>query len=468
VPLPPQTIDYPPVSPDLSGSWTRLLRVFGPGAIIASVTVGTGETIFAPRVGALFGYAMLWVILATVVFKAVQVYAGARYIVLTGEHPLRAWSRIPGPHAWVVKLLGAVSIIAFPLWMAALSDALGSLCIWITGIGRGSSLGRPLWGTAIILTVTMLSLIQTYSILERISTLILALKMGLILLAILLVKPDWAAALWGMLVPHVPAYEPWVIAKYPDFMGRTVFFEMAVLMGAVGGGVQDYLGYVGFLREKNWGASGQANDGPGKLSQEPGVVARGLRWLRAPALDATISFGSVLLITTCFMILGAAVLHPLGLVPTDTDLYSLQSQFLGLIHPRLISVYKAGVFFAIFGAIYGMLPVYARTTYEISIAIWPKRTWNFDRLRLLVILYTAVGGLLLLWTGFKTVVLAGIVAPFAGVLGCGLWCLAMIWVEWKQLPRAYRMSKWLLALTAIAGFTMAAVGCYVAALTWWR
>ena len=167
--LQPETIEYPPVSPDLSGSWTRLLRVFGPGAIIASVTVGTGETIFAPRVGALFGYAMLWVILATVVFKAVQVYAGARYIVLTGEHPLRAWSRIPGPRAWVAKLVGFVSIIAFPMWMAALSDALASLCIWITGIGTGSSWGRPLWGTAIILTATTLSLVQTYNIVERIS-----------------------------------------------------------------------------------------------------------------------------------------------------------------------------------------------------------------------------------------------------------------------------------------------------------
>jgi Mn2+/Fe2+ NRAMP family transporter len=466
--LPPETIKYPPLSPDLSGSWTKLLRVFGPGAIIASVTVGTGETIFAPRVGAVFGYAMLWVVLAAVVFKAVQVYSGARYIVLTGEHPLRAWSRIPGPRAWVTKLLGLVSIVAFPMWMAALSDALASLCIWITGIGANSSWGRPLWGTAIILTATTLSLIQTYNVVERVSTLILVLKMALILLAILLVKPDWAAALWGMLVPHLPAYDPWVTAKYPDFIGRTVFFEMAVLMGAVGGGVQDYLGYVGFLREKKWGAAGQASDEPGKLSQEPGVIARGMSWLRAPALDTTISFGSVLLITTCFMILGAAVLHPLRLVPTDADLYSQQSKFLGLIHPQLVSVYKAGVFFAIFGAIYGMLPVYARTTYEISIAIWPKRSWSFDRLRLPVILYTAMGGLLLLWTGFKTVVIAGIVAPFAGVLGCGLWCLAMIWVEWKQLPPVYRMSKWLLALTVIAGITMTAIGCYVTAFTWWR
>ncbi len=432
------------------------------------MTVGTGETIFAPRVGAVFGYAMLWVVLAAVVFKAAQVYAGARYIVLTGEHPLRAWARIPGPRAWVTKLIGIVSIVAFPMWVAALSDALASLCIWITGIGGRSSWGRPLWATVIILTATTLSLIQTYNIVERVSTFILLLKMGLILLAILLVKPDWPASLWGMIIPHLPAYEPWVTAKYPDFMGRTVFLEMAVLMGAVGGGVQDYLGYVGFLREKNWGASGQASDGPGTLSCESSVVGRGLNWLRAPALDAIVSFGSVFLITICFMILGAAVLHPLRLVPTDADLYSQQSQFLGLIHPQLVSVYKAGVFFAIFGAIYGMFPVYARTTYEIAMAIWPSRDWSFDRLRLRVIIYCAAGGLLLLWTGFKTVVLAGIVAPLAGVLGCGLWCLAMIWVERKHLPPVYRMSKWLLALICVAGITMTAVGCYVAAVTRWH
>jgi Mn2+/Fe2+ NRAMP family transporter len=465
--LQPETIKYPPVSSDLSGSWTKILRVFGPGAIIASVTVGTGETIFAPRVGAVFGYSMLWVVLAAVVFKAAQVYSGARYLVLTGEHPLRAWSCIPGPRAWVAKLLGILSVVAFPMWIAALSDALGSLCIWITGIGKQSTWGRPLWGTAIILALTTLSLIQTYHVVERISTLILALKMGLIVLAVLLVKPDWSAALWNMLVPTLPAYEPWVIEKYPEFMGRTVFLEMAVLMGAVGGGVQDYIGYVGFLREKNWGASGQTNETT-VLSQEPATVARGLDWLRAPALDTTISFASVFLITICFMILGAAVLHPRGLVPTDLDLYSKQSQFLGLIHPQLISVYKAGVFFAMFGALYGALPVYARTTYEIGTAIWPRRNWSFERLRLQVILYCAVGAILLLWTGFKTVVIAGIIAPFAGVLGCGLWCLAMIWIELKLLPRVYRMSKWLLVVTVIAGVAMTAVGCYVTLQTWWR
>jgi hypothetical protein len=258
-----------------------------------------------------------------------------------------------------------------------------------------------------------------------------------------------------------------VVSKYPDFAGRSVFLEMAVLMGAVGGGVQDYIGYVGFLREKSWGAAGEVSVGEAKLSLEPKTVARGLSWLRAPALDTTASFASVLLITTCFMILGAAVLHPLGLVPTDADLYSQQSKFLGIIHPQLVGVYKAGVFFAIFGAIYGAFELYARTTYEPALAIWPERQWNYQRLRLWVTVYSALGGLLLLWTGFKTVVLARIIAPFAGVLGCGMWCMAMIWVERTQLPAPYRMNRWLLLLTTVAGIIMTVVGFYVTVLTWW-
>jgi hypothetical protein len=191
-----------------------------------------------------------------------------------------------------------------------------------------------------------------------------------------------------------------------------------------------------------------------------------LSWLRAPALDTTVSFGSVLVITACFMILGAAVLHPRGLVPTDADLYSQQSQFLGLIHPSLIWVYKAGVFFAILGAIYGAFPLYARTTFETAAAVWPARAWEFERLRTWVILYSALGGLLLILTGYKTVVIARVVAPIAGVLGCGLWCLAMVWVERTQLPPAYRMSRWLLVATIAAGVIMTAVGCYVTVLSW--
>lgn len=455
------SLRYPALAPELTGGWTRMLRVFGPGAIIASVTVGTGETIFAPRVGAIFGYTLLWATVMTVIFKGVQVYSGARYLVLTGEHPMQAWTRFPGPRAWAPTLIGLMAIVSYPMWIAALADAVSNLCMWITGIGIGSSWGRPLWGTGMILAAMLLSLVQTYGVVERVSTVILGFKVVLILIAVVVVKPDWIAALWGSIVPHLPDYPSWVAAQYPEMSHRSVGLELAVLMGAVGGGVQDYVGYLGFLREKKWGLAGATDGGPDKLSRDAGEARVGLAWLRAPFLDTTFSFGAVLLMTICFMLLGAAVLHPQGLIPTDADLYSKQSQFLAAIHPQLVVIYKAGIFFAIFGVLYGAFELYTRSTYEPLLAIWPRREWRVDSLRPVVVLYSGLGGLALLWSGWKTVTLASIISPFSGVMGCGLWCLAMLWVDRRETPTLYRMGPVLFVLTLLAGLVMTMVGGWV-------
>ena len=237
-----RTIDYPLLSEELGGNWARMIKAFGPGIIAASVTVATGETIFAPRMGAIFGYTMLWVVTLTVLFKGVQVYTGARYLVLTGEHPMLAWARLPGPRAWVPILIGLVAIISFPLWIAALSDALSSLLVWVTGIGGSSSRGRTWWGTGIIIAAMTFTLLQTYNIIERVSLVILSLKLLLVFVAVVIVKPDWLAVLSGLVIPQLAEHQPWIVAGYPEIASRTVWLEIAVLMGTVGGGVQDYVG----------------------------------------------------------------------------------------------------------------------------------------------------------------------------------------------------------------------------------
>ena len=432
--------------PPPAGGWFRLLRVFGPGAVIASVTVGTGETIFAPRLGAIFAYQVLWIVLVAAIAKGVLVYTGARYLVLTGEHPMQAWARLPGPRAWFPALLGAVAILSFPLWVAALTDAVASLCVWITGVGQGHPFGRPLWSTVVILTAMLLSVIQTYNIVERVSTAFLALKIVFILVAILVVGPDWGAALAGFVTPVVPTYEPWVARGYPDIAREASLFHLAVFVGVIGGGVQDYVGYVGMMREKPWG--------------------RGMAWLRAPLVDVVCSFVSVLILTSCFMILGASLLHPAMQVPTDQDLYSRQSQFLGVVHPSLVTVYKAGIFFAIFGSIYGMFELYGRTAYEPLRAMWPARRWDYTRVRFWVTLYSGAGALVLLWTGLQTVAIVKITSPISGVMGCGLWCLAMLWVDRTRVAPAHRMSSTLFALTTAFGLGMTAVGAYTTFRTW--
>jgi hypothetical protein len=166
------------------------------------------------------------------------------------------------------------------------------------------------------------------------------------------------------------------------------------------------------------------------------------------------------------MLLGAALLHPQQQVPTNADLYGRQAQFLGVVHPALVHVYKAGIFFAMLGAVYGCFEVYARTLFEPARALWPSRPWSLPRLRMWNTLYCGLGGLLILWTGLRTVTVVTIVSPLTGVLGCGLWCLAMLWVDRAQMPGAYRMGGGLRTAMLIAGLAMAVAGGYTTYASW--
>jgi Mn2+/Fe2+ NRAMP family transporter len=78
-PEPPQALVEP--------SAKHALAYLGPGVIIASVTIGSGELVHASRSEAIFGYGMLWCFFYAGLFKAIQVYTAGRYITLTGEHP---------------------------------------------------------------------------------------------------------------------------------------------------------------------------------------------------------------------------------------------------------------------------------------------------------------------------------------------------------------------------------------------
>ena len=75
----------------------HLAGYVGPGLIIASVTIGSGELVYASRGGAIFGYGLLWCFLYAGLFKAVQVYTAARHITLTGEHPMVTAEANPEP-----------------------------------------------------------------------------------------------------------------------------------------------------------------------------------------------------------------------------------------------------------------------------------------------------------------------------------------------------------------------------------
>ncbi len=125
-------VRYPELSTRLRDrSLMGMLKLFGPGAIIASVTIGSGETVFASRGGAVFGYSLFWCFLVGSALKGLQVYTGARFITLTGRHPLRSWMELPGPRGWFVLFVSVMTIVWMPFWVGGgLPKMLGEFTNW--------------------------------------------------------------------------------------------------------------------------------------------------------------------------------------------------------------------------------------------------------------------------------------------------------------------------------------------------
>lgn len=463
--------EYPVPPAELTGGVSfRLFKYFGAGAIIASVTIGSGETLFASRAGALFGYSLIWCFVAGAVMKCVQVYTAARYITLTGEHPMAHWGHLPGPRNWVPWTIGLLSLACFPFWLAGLPMMIGQTINWIVGLdvaikdqARLLTLAK-VWATITILIAVSLNLVQSYRVLERVQQVIVGLLLASLLAACFAVRPDWLAALAG-LIPTAPEYPDWVRVDFPKIEAEWIM--IAVCLGAIGGGTYDYIGYVGCLREKAWGAIGRfkATVTPGEtlpLSTTDENVRRSRGWLRAAKIDVGVGFLCVLVFTGCFIVLGAVILHKDHAVPTKFALLSKQSLFLTQFHPALLYFYQLGIFMAFFGTIYGAYEIYYRTTYECLAPLTAKvRDMEPRKLKRWVLAYCAFAALPVLWFGgddaMKLVAPAAIVG---GVLTCGLWCFAMLWTEKRFLPRALRMHPGLAVANWISGIVLTGLGIH--------
>jgi len=56
-----------------AGKIGRMMAMFGPAAIVASVAIGAGETIVVVRAGSWAGYNLMWLVLLSVIVKGIFV-----------------------------------------------------------------------------------------------------------------------------------------------------------------------------------------------------------------------------------------------------------------------------------------------------------------------------------------------------------------------------------------------------------
>jgi len=443
-----------------------ILKFFGPGAIIASLTIGSGESILASREGAVFGYTVLWAVVLAALAKAVLVYASNRHITLTGEHPMRRLAHVlPGPRGWFPVLMVAICLVSFPGWVSGVAVALGD---YLSSFGLGNA---TLFAVGVVLFAAVLSYVGGYAVLEKVQVAIAGLMVVLVLIAVFVARPDWLGVLGG-LVPGAFDYAPFVAVKYPDIAQESVWVELAVFMGGLGGGMYDYIGYSGMLREKKWGMLGHPDaDSIGRrvstsdsreqipLSTEPADVANAKAWSRAPMFDMLAAFLALGIIAAAFMINGATILGAQQQVPEGNDVLTFQAQFLAVISPVFEYFYIVAIVMVLFGTAYATWEVYSWTTYETLASVSERVRERGQRgIRPLVYLWTGIGGLLAIASGADYEDLIAPAAVLGGVFACGIYGGGLLYVDKVNVPAPYRMSRLLRVLVAIGSVFLTVCG----------
>ncbi len=456
----------------------RVAAVFGPAAIVASVAIGAGETIVVVRAGAWAGYDLLWLVLLSVIVKGVFVtYLLGRYTAVSGEPISQRLAQVPGPRGWVLLILVGLEMAATgPLW-AAVARPCGDLLhhLLFSNPTAPIDTARELFierclTTVFILAAVILSLWLTYEKLEKQQVIICGILVLGTIVGTLLVKPDFAAALQGTLAfGQIPEFPAWAPEASREQRGLT----LATTFGYVGGSVLGYIVYANWISLHGWGLTSHPNAdeirrraAAGRpadyLPDDPALVAR-VRQSLAP-LKWDVGCGAVVLwlVSTSFMIAGAAVLYPLlengelNDAFAGWNLLTDQAYIWRNVHESLIWVYYVCVLVALWGTLQAFPEIYSRVIADFGAAIRPGRQWSQYRVQLWVSLYIIVSSSLVIWSDMQFDTLTQVVAFLTTNLAVALSMLAAIYLNF-QLPPAYRTRWWMLLGGILSAVVLLAV-----------
>ena len=426
--------------------WQSLAHL-GPGIVLASSIVGSGELIATTIVGAEAGFALLWLIILGCAIKvAAQIEIG-RTTLTWGRTPLDAFNRVPGPRfagmgwiywGWVLMTVlivvqqgGILAGVAQSLsgglpvtsagreWNrlhdeaadmrvaeaavrrrgdAAEADAIHARLEAVTG--AMNTLPAPpdetIWAVVVGVVTAVLLGVGRYRLIERVSILLVGTFTLVTLLSLVMLQcdPAWAISsgeIIGGLIPSLP----------PAVGGRSPLVTALATVGIIGVGASELMIYPYWCLEKGYGQAVGARD------DSPAWAARARGWLKVMQLDA---WGSMIVYTTvtiCFYLLGAATLGRLGLRPGGGEMV----RTLGAMYAPVFGDWARGVFLiGAFAVLYSTLFVAAAGNArmvvdglilagrlpadEASRAIWSKRlsvVWPLAALILALIIREPVG-----------------------------------------------------------------------------
>ncbi|MDD3492748.1 MAG: Nramp family divalent metal transporter [Candidatus Thermoplasmatota archaeon] len=440
--------------------YLRYLLFFGPGAVLASMTIGQGQLILGPQIGAWAGYALLWLITLNIGSYLIC-YVGTRFTMLSGISVMDVFA-LKTRRGWINWLLIGIMAIFVPTFAATIITTLGKSLEWIFGGGH-----YLFWGISFSVLAALLALLGRYKLLEVSQAFFVAVLGVGAIASVALLRPDLLDLLPNFFrIGNVPSYPGWV-DTVPDFTKTPIPLSMMGYLGTLTISIVPLVGYLGWVKVKKWGIFRGSED-PAALSQrlfsrykEKGAIdylpedRQQLRMsrlhLRPLMVDLAIAFLIVSLVSAAYMIAGA---DRLGRdIPTDVELIKRQAVIFSDMASWLKPLYQVSVAFALFGTVYSAFEAATRMLYETTRTIRPTAgRLSYKRFMLYFLVYVLSLGIplaLLMASGLSVLLVLSITLLFIGVIGVIIYGVGAVYITQRVLPAAYRLHPLSLAAAVV-------------------
>ncbi len=419
-----------------------LLRQLGPGLIITSIIVGSGELIVTPKLGAEVGFRLLWFIILGCLLKVfVQIELG-RYAITRGKTTLEALNELPGPRlavSWVLWIWLAMYVCLVPQVAGMVGGTATALQL--------AGLQVPVAPLAILvgLSCAVLLVIGRYRLVEVASTAMVAgFTVTTVIALVALQSTPYAitgAQLAGGLSFQLPA-------------------DLATAFGCfglIGVGASELIYYPYWCLEKGYARKLGPDDGT------PDWQMRAKAWLRVMRIDAWTSFALYTSTTLAFYLLGAAVLHAKHLTVENTRMIeTLSHMYRTTFGEWSLWLFVCGAVAVLYSTIFGGTASNARLLAD-GLSLWGIKKYRDDDHRRKWIKI----GCVLLPVTFTTVYLCvgnPVYLVFIGAIAQGLMlpflASAALYYHFKTPCPALRARPVSLAGLLLAAVAMIALGVY--------
>jgi Mn2+/Fe2+ NRAMP family transporter len=212
------------------------LIAVGPGIVFALSIVGPGDLASNTAVGATYGYAMIWLLGLSLLFRFIWLRTSARFVLITGHTLIEGYQRIGN---WLVILLLVITLMASHftnLYMLIFAgDALSILVPY-------GPLAHAKFCSAILMLIGVSIVIaRGYPLVEKACTFIGIVLGAALIIAAASAEPDLPSILKGTFIPSIP--------RQDGFYGAALL--ISALVGTEAGSVSNLM-YAYLIQAKGW------------------------------------------------------------------------------------------------------------------------------------------------------------------------------------------------------------------------